>query len=550
MKPRFDLTLKTVLWFIITLVMVVILGCIGLCLGFCMGSILAWHASGWIWTGSLVGMAFLGVMGGGWLAIRLSPLGRTRRKREFVGKSTSGKRWRWALTCIGVLLIMLTTRQFFTNVWPTFRVQQQMDSDLFLDKLSEIESMYRKEIEAIYWPIPGADNAASLYLEAVSRVKEFSGDSDTYNDALKNIWGGDKYEELERWLDDNKDCLRLTMEAARMQKCWFPPKLDLTSEFTLLSSMRLLARMLVISGKHDEYRRDIQGAVEKYVLVARMGHHFSHGTPLIYRLVGVAIRGVGFSALQEVATQATHPIGLYRKMIQGLDEAEQLRSPFHETLAADTIFAQYQQQALNSATMGAVAGGESFLSDGISRGLAEHLNTVTEWARISPLEGIREFRKHEEEMQTVLRQLMIVAARFILDKNSLGESIGDILVAMLVPALGRGYEMELRCRVRENAVKLVAALQAYRSDHGRYPATPEGLLPSYLKTIPQDPFSGKSLSYVNGDDATFIYSYGLDLDDDGGLDAGWKEISWETNGDMVIYLWRTSEIDSPKSRSK
>ncbi len=543
MKPRFELTVKSVLWFMTTLVMVIVLGCIGLCLGFCMGSILAWCAGGWIWTVSLVGMAFLGAVGGGWLAIRLSPVGRARRKREFVEKPSSGKRWRWALTCIGVLLIMLTARQFFANVWPTFRVQQQMDLNLLSDKLSEIEPIYGKEIETIYWPIADVDNAATLYLEVVSHMKEFSGDSDTYDYALENVWGGDKYEELERWLNDNKDCLELTMKAARMQKCWFPPKLDLTSLPTPVSSMRKLARMLIIMGKHDEYRGDIQEAVEKYVLVARMGHHISYGTPLIYRLVGIAIREVGVSALQEHATQATHTIGLYRKMIQGLDEAEQLRSPFHETLAVETIFSQYQQQALNSATTGAVAGGEGFLSDGITRGLVERLKTVAEWSQLAPLEGIREFRKHEEEMQKVLRQPMIVATRFILDKNSLGESIGDILAAMLVPALWRGYEMELRCRVRENAVKLVAALQAYRSDHGRYPATLEDLLPSYLKTIPQDPFSRKSLRYVNTDDATFVYSYGLDLDDDGGVDAGWRGVSWETDGDMVIYLRRTSEID-------
>ncbi len=58
------------------------------------------------------------------------------------------------------------------------------------------------------------------------------------------------------------------------------------------------------------------------------------------------------------------------------------------------------------------------------------------------------------------------------------------------------------------------ALRAYWLDHHGFPQAPEALVPSYLKSIPVDPYSGKPLLFGKADDDALFYSTGPDRDDD------------------------------------
>ncbi|HUY87961.1 MAG TPA: hypothetical protein VMV10_04420 [Pirellulales bacterium] len=60
------------------------------------------------------------------------------------------------------------------------------------------------------------------------------------------------------------------------------------------------------------------------------------------------------------------------------------------------------------------------------------------------------------------------------------------------------------------------AIRLYRADHGKLPERLERLVPTYLRELPTDPFSGRPPVYRPGGEAFLLYSIGPDRKDDGG----------------------------------
>jgi len=63
---------------------------------------------------------------------------------------------------------------------------------------------------------------------------------------------------------------------------------------------------------------------------------------------------------------------------------------------------------------------------------------------------------------------------------------------------------------------MVLAIQRYRLATGNLPHILGDLIPTYLDTIPKDPFDGKDLRYKKLDIGFIVYSVGEDGHDDGG----------------------------------
>ena len=75
------------------------------------------------------------------------------------------------------------------------------------------------------------------------------------------------------------------------------------------------------------------------------------------------------------------------------------------------------------------------------------------------------------------------------------------------------------------------ALRCYQSDKGHPPARLDDLVTNYLSRAPQDPFSGKQMSYRPQGTNWLLYSVGPDGVDDGGRPAGWGS---QAKGDILF----------------
>jgi len=98
----------------------------------------------------------------------------------------------------------------------------------------------------------------------------------------------------------------------------------------------------------------------------------------------------------------------------------------------------------------------------------------------------------------------------------LGKSIGELLLALLLPATRKVQVAADRTEQLNGNLQLAFALVAYHGDHGCYPMTLEALAPKYLKQVPDDLFSGRALIYHPAENGYLLYSVGVNGKDEGG----------------------------------
>jgi len=95
-------------------------------------------------------------------------------------------------------------------------------------------------------------------------------------------------------------------------------------------------------------------------------------------------------------------------------------------------------------------------------------------------------------------------------------SIGYTPIKLLFPAIAAARQATVRVKVNADSVLTALAVIRYEREHGRLPETLDPLVGPYLKSLPVDPFDGKTLRYLRKDDGFIIYSVGVNGVDDGG----------------------------------
>jgi hypothetical protein len=99
----------------------------------------------------------------------------------------------------------------------------------------------------------------------------------------------------------------------------------------------------------------------------------------------------------------------------------------------------------------------------------------------------------------------------------------ETLAGYILPAFNRWLATEEDARLRRDAVRIMLALELYRSEHADYPDSLNALVPNHLPSLPHDPIADHPLVYRRLDQSTaphgrsyILYSRGVDRTDNGG----------------------------------
>ena len=92
-----------------------------------------------------------------------------------------------------------------------------------------------------------------------------------------------------------------------------------------------------------------------------------------------------------------------------------------------------------------------------------------------------------------------------------------MMTSNLVPALDKCHEAGLRTKGKLMAAAVGVACERYRQKFGQWPLTLDMIPKDILSEIPNDPYTGKPITYKRLPDGIKVYSVGPDLTDDGGL---------------------------------
>jgi hypothetical protein len=91
-----------------------------------------------------------------------------------------------------------------------------------------------------------------------------------------------------------------------------------------------------------------------------------------------------------------------------------------------------------------------------------------------------------------------------------------ILARLILPAMEKVGGATFRIQAEMRCTLVLVAAERYRKAHGRWPRSPDELVPEYLAQVPTDPFDGKLIRMKPVKDGLIIYSIGLDEKDNNG----------------------------------
>jgi hypothetical protein len=113
-----------------------------------------------------------------------------------------------------------------------------------------------------------------------------------------------------------------------------------------------------------------------------------------------------------------------------------------------------------------------------------------------------------------------------------------IMLHAIMPALARVNTIELRNIAKLNTARIALVIERYRLAAGKLPESLSELVPSYLESVPKDPFDGNEIRYKKLEAGFVVYSIGEDLSDDGGKEEPPRRTKESPNWDVTFIVER------------
>jgi hypothetical protein len=112
--------------------------------------------------------------------------------------------------------------------------------------------------------------------------------------------------------------------------------------------------------------------------------------------------------------------------------------------------------------------------------------------------------------------------------SAINRPVAHILIGMMLPAIQSLRIKAVRADLEFEATRVVCALKSYQLVHATPPEQLADLVPTFLPSVPTDPFDGKPLRYRREGKEWVIWSVGSDLKDG---NAAWHEFKYRKRGE-------------------
>jgi len=238
--------------------------------------------------------------------------------------------------------------------------------------------------------------------------------------------------------------------------------------------IRAAAQSLAALGVNEEMHKKPAEAARYYILAIRYGAGIgSHGY-LLTQMISIAIESIGCAPLHCLVAKGNMKSGDYRKIIAELD-----------ALPADTSDLLNSMDEEYARTINSL---EDMMSG--RKGALQTYSINIPPQKIKPI--------IEREKRFYMN--MFIRYRPCFEKICMPEELGlnfeddtkalnkkmSIVCPIILSNFPRAIAQKKLIMTKLSAVKLLAAIQAYRKDKGKYPASLEDLCPGYLKSLPED----------------------------------------------------------------
>lgn len=373
---------------------------------------------------------------------------------------------------------------------------------------------------AVALPQDDGENAAPLYELAVAGYEQPTDDvRDSMDTVLARGWDA-QYPALALHLERNASALATLRKAARLPRAEFPVdervEEGLAYRMPALRETYSLVNTLLLEGKWFESRDEHAAALDTYLLVLRMGHHYGQdpGVTLIPKAMESGFQGL---AIRHVQRLLQSPLGAdeWRRALEELDTLERGRVGLDVVFENDgRITLALLEAALRSELVDPTAS-----LDALRRVHAEYNGLLIEAYRgVSTEEYDRRMRALEEE--TANAGDASLALGDSAELRRIQEESPDLIAKMLIQIgmpSSRSITHFYTHRAKMDMLAMVIATHVYALERGTLPEDAERLVPDFRPSIPPDPFArGEPLRYLCRGNRWWFYSVGPDGVDHGG----------------------------------
>jgi hypothetical protein len=366
--------------------------------------------------------------------------------------------------------------------------------------------------------------------------------------AMKWPWAVNDEPEVADWINRNRDPMALVTNASRRSDYYNPlvPK-GRTEDWSpglwesLLPNVqkcREVAAALVARALLQLKQRRMEQSWIDLLATHRLGRLMQRGGTLIEMLVGIAIEAIAGKAELVFLDKCEYSAQQIRKcwseirdlpamptVAEKVDLTERINCL--DTLMSIVRHGTPYMERLASSTS-QPSGGNQFRARLFTHSIDwdPAFRNVNVWFdRCAAGARILDQAARKKEMDQITRDLKNLKLQVgdigLIEKELMGpkqrgEMIGNILVALLIPAFDKVAIAAERTEQNLRNLHLAFALAAYHADNRRYPETLAELAPNYIDKIPDDLFSGHPLIYRLEGDGYLLYSVGVNGIDDGG----------------------------------
>ncbi|RYX81960.1 hypothetical protein EON83_21710 [bacterium] len=365
-------------------------------------------------------------------------------------------------------------------------------------------------------PLP-SPNGFDAYVKATQAIVPANPPVDPINDAKRPTpqQAATQYSPQRRraWIAANATTWKL-MDEAKTLPCYSPDIRGLLPTPLYWGQFRELARCQSIRVKEAKTSGKWGEAANLGLDTIEMGLNTERGSVLIGSLVSIAIEAIGQRSIEDVPSHlsATEAKTTARRLETMLDKAQ----PFSEVLT--------EEKWSMAASIGRTGGGSG--------------------AGIMGKIGSLYFSRAMAETVAMMDSLIAEANKPAGAQTQVAAPTGltSTLASMNFPVMKRSFFNDERRKSAERLLLLQLALRAYRAERGAYPTQLSQLAPTYLKSVPVDPFGkGEPLHYAVKGDSYTLWSIGPDGIDDKGISIKPKPpqkrpiASINSKGDIVVH---------------
>jgi hypothetical protein len=370
------------------------------------------------------------------------------------------------------------------------------------------------ELETFYRLPQGAVETTGLWLSGAGPL-----DTPAFNAAAKGLpivgesqgqipLPGEPWGDLtaaEKLLQDYAPQLAQLHEAARLGgQARYPTDFEAGIGMLLphVQQLRSAARLLALEAHVRAHRGDAAGAADSLDAIFKLSGSLEREPLLISQRVRMAIATVGRQEMLKLLPAARFSDEDLARLQADLHTARNSQGTQHGMLGERVL----GMEAFNDPNTAAVIGVPRLAHFGRHQDLVNYLEMMGRFVEASK-QTPQQAQKSAIEIESELKAIV---------GGSVLTKVNYILTALVVPAVSKVIEADLRNIAQNDAAGAVLAAERFRRQYGRLPDKLEQLTPEYLPRIPLDPYNGQPLRFQVAGNELVIYSVGADLQDHGG----------------------------------